>query len=218
MVIGTIDEKQPGEASPTRDAPSGPRGKSVEKGRQSSLPMAAPVDRLAAVIVDTIIFVPIASLLIAPFRRELDIAKLLDSEATALTHLATIVLIISLADILFKSLTIALFGFSPGKYFFGLKVVQIWTGRKPHFSTSLLRSLVWWLDSVLLFPHLEIISNHRRRPLHDRVADTMVISPKLKGATPPTYWERLVIQTFTFTLGLVFLGVGAGYFYLDYSR
>ncbi len=59
------------------------------------------------------------------------------------------------------------------------------------------RSWFWIFEVLLLgIPFLAVFSNAKRRPLHDRVCDTLVVSRVAAGVKGPGEWERLVIRGF----------------------
>lgn len=138
--------------------------------------LASPIDRLAAVVADLILIVPVIALLIAPFTLRAKQAQIIGEDAWLETTVLSGALLAAAAWIIYQTVFIALYGGSPGKMILRLRVVSVWSGAKPNFHESFWRSLVWVGEGALLgVPFLSVFSNLRRRPLHDRAADTRVI-------------------------------------------
>ena len=164
--------------------------------RSSRLKLASPLDRLAAVVVDFfLVIVPISTLLAAPFKKEIVKALILQNETDFLLYLGLVILTSGIVVIVYQTLMVWSFGGTLGKLFWGLRVERLWKHRKPTFSASLLRSIFWLLDSLLvLVPHLSVFSNEKRRPFHDRVADTVVVTLKNKGVRSPGIIEASFVH------------------------
>ncbi len=166
--------------------------KSIEKS------LAAPIDRLAAVAADFILAVPVITLVVAPLSRRAKEAQVLGAEEAWLTTVISAIALGAFALILFQTVSIALFGATPGKRILKLRVVSMWTGEKPLPLEAFARALVWCLELGLLgVPLLSVFANYRRRPFHDRIADTAVISlAKARRAGPADLPEMSVFSGF----------------------
>ena len=168
-----------------------------EKVRAELPAMASPFDRVAAVVIDYfIILMPFIYLVIAPFQRSMKEAAILDDQwqmsiSMLLGALATLVLI------LFYQVTcVWLWRATPGKLLMGLRVRSIWEGEVISFSHALSRALYWVLSWLFLgVPFLATFSNYMRRPLHDRISDTVVVSVKVeKSVLAPSKKESSLVR------------------------
>ncbi len=147
------------------------RGRSLEES------LAAPIDRLAAFVADLVILLPIAGLLIAPFRRQAQEARVLGSDPQWLLALGSAAIAGVIAVTLYQTIFVALFGGTPGKLALRLRVVSVFSGGRPRPIEAFQRSLVWCFEVLFAgIPWLAVFSNERRRPWHDRAGDTAVIS------------------------------------------
>lgn len=187
MVTGDIRYDQiPNGASKKPDA-------SQEKREQPKreLTLAQPVDRVAAFVADLIIFLPIMAVAIAPFRRQAIEAQLSgreDAWAFAAFMGAGFALF---AFIAYQTFFLTLWSATPGKRVLGLRVEPLWgPGEKPRAFHALVRSLAFCFELLLLgIPWVAIFGNERRRSLHDRMADTIVVTKGVRTSGPPTLAE-----------------------------
>jgi uncharacterized RDD family membrane protein YckC len=141
--------------------------------------------RLPATLVDMLIFCSVCALLAYPVGREVDwsvatqdIPQLVDalSEPAWLAHAAGIVgLWIGLWWCYF-AVGWGLLGSTPGKWLFGIRIVDH-RGRYPiGVSRAFLRLAAYSVSSVTLgMGHLLIVLRHDRRALHDLLAGTWVV-------------------------------------------
>ncbi|MCB0391611.1 MAG: RDD family protein [Bdellovibrionales bacterium] len=170
--------------------------------------LADPLDRAGAFIVDTfIILLPILMLTNAPFKRLMFSSVLLDNNFNFAISIVLGTLFSVFIIIFYNTITTWLLGASLGKRFFGLKVVDIWTKKKPNFTTSLLRSFAWWLGVFTFgFAFSSIFTNTRRRALHDRISETIVASEKYKAIGKPSLYESSIVKgVFAGFLGFICL-------------
>ncbi|MCM2283065.1 MAG: RDD family protein, partial [Bdellovibrionaceae bacterium] len=169
---------------------------------------AAPTDRLAAFVADLILLVPFISLMTSPFRRQYDVALLLGDESGRLVAMSSIVFGAVFAATIYQTAFLALWGATPGKRLLGLKVVTLWSGRKPSGLQSFLRSFVWCMEFwLLLVPWLAALLNERRRPWHDRIADTDVVPVDPQRAVgPPTVTEIAMASSVRAAVVFAFCG------------
>lgn len=148
---------------------------------------ALPFDRLASHVADLVILAPLMALAMAPFRRVMMETRLLGdawgTDVAMLKGAAAAVMV----GILWETIFISVWGSTPGRMIFGLRVVDVWTGHRPRPMHAFLRAIAWWLSvGALGAPFLAVFSNLRRRPLHDRVSDTEVRSVRERRlATAP---------------------------------
>lgn len=166
-------------------------------GRSVALVSASPVDRLAAFVADFVLLIPLMSLLTAPFRRQHDVAVLLGNEGARLAALFALVMGAMFSTILYQTVAIGFWGTTPGKRLLGLRVVEVWSGRRPTVVQAFLRSCVWCLEFfLLLVPWLAVYTDERRRSWHDRIADTEVRAiAEAKAVGAPTAIEAALASS-----------------------
>lgn len=159
------------------------------------LTLARPLDRLAAAIVDVFIVIgPLYVLVSAPIKRGFTASTILGSESDLL--LSAFLMLFSGAAILiiYQTLSLYFFATTIGKRLFDLKVVPVFS-ESLGFWDYLLRSVVWVFELLLLgLPWLAVFSNSKRRPLHDRVSDSLVVSRTGFGVDAPLSWERGLVR------------------------
>jgi uncharacterized RDD family membrane protein YckC/tetratricopeptide (TPR) repeat protein len=189
---------------------SDPSAKKVEGGGTSDhhkliRMIAHPVDRLAAFFVDFGISACLLFLASTPFKRKIMIFDLSDQAELVDLWILFSFLTLVIVGTSYQALFLRFFGGTPGKLLFGLRVVDFWSGSKPSLKDAYLRSFVWWFNTALFFvPHLGVISNKNRRPMHDRLGDTVVVSINGRAASYPSIRESLVAQSLTaLVLGIV---------------
>jgi len=152
------------------------------------LPLADPLNRFSALVVDIIILFPVISLLISGIKRRQEISEWLSNEFATGKFLLSYIIVIFLTVLFYQTVSIALFGATPGKLFFNIRVVSIWDRTKPNWGSAFTRGVYWCLGAMLLlFPHLAIIYHRQRRPIYDRLADTIVLGQERYSVSPPDY-------------------------------
>jgi uncharacterized RDD family membrane protein YckC len=172
---------QPKENPPSKKEKTGQdikSGSTLESSLGASLDaqLASPYDRFAAFVADSILFWPIMSLLISSFSRHSVDAQIMGNEDAWLTAKISAGVASVIACILYQTVFVAAFGATPGKMALRLKVVPVWEKRKVRSLEAFLRSIAWCLEIALFgAPFIAVFGNERRRPLHDRVAETIVI-------------------------------------------
>lgn len=168
---------------------------------------ALPVDRLASHVADLVLLVPIMALAMAPFRRAIMEAKLLDNALDSDWALIQGFISAIAVGIVWDTFFVSMWGTSPGRAIFGLRVVDVWTGEKPRPFNAFLRALMWW-GSVLALgaPFFGVYGNLRRRPLHDRIGDTEVRSRNTRRQSAPPRMTELAAGSL-FTTGAIFFAV-----------
>lgn len=159
----------------------------AEHGDSLTQRLASPLDRMAAFVADLIVFMPVMAVGMAPFRRQALLAQIMNHEGEWMFALASAVGVGVLSTVLYQTAFVALWGSTPGKRMLGLKVVSIWGDERPRWISAFIRSVTWCLEAALLgLPWLAVFGNERRRPLHDRAADTVVITlSRRRAAGPP---------------------------------
>lgn len=165
-------------------------------GTRPYLRMASPLDRLAATILDLFLFIlPVSTVLVAPLKRHMIQALILQNEADFYLFTGLLLLIVSLVIVIYQTMMIWLWGATIGKMFWRLRVKGLWKEGNPSIGSAFLRALFWLLDCLFLFlPHLAIFANEKRRPFHDRVADTVVVTIKQHGVSSPGLVEASFVR------------------------
>lgn len=165
---------------------------------------ALPFDRLAAHVADLVLLAPIMALAMAPFRRAVLEAKLLDNAYDSDWALIQGLLAAMVVGIAWETFFISMWGASPGRMIFGLRVVDVWTGEKPRPFHAFVRALTWWGSLLVLgAPFFGVYGNAKRRPLHDRVGDTEVRSRNTRRQSAPPQITELAFGSL-FTTGAIF--------------
>lgn len=153
------------------------RRKSAPPPRALDEQLAHPVDRIASVVADIVLFFPVLALVIAPFARHAKESQLIGNTEAWSTAVFSAVAMGVLLLIVYQTVFVSVLGGTPGQLALRLRVVSVWGGGRPKPFESFLRALVWSAELAALgLPWLAVFSNARRRPFHDRVADTIVIS------------------------------------------
>lgn len=141
------------------------------------LGLASPKDRSAAYILDVILLLPLVQILQSPLKKLMLESILYDKGAEVPTYRFLNFLVFVLLFVFYYTVAIWWKGQTLGKLFFGLRVISY--HGVISLPQALLRSLFIFVELLLAgFPFLAIFSHPMRRPLHDRVADTLVISLK----------------------------------------
>jgi uncharacterized RDD family membrane protein YckC/predicted transposase YbfD/YdcC len=150
--------------------------------------LASPRDRLASMILDIVLLLPLVQFFQSPVKKWI-LESLLFYKGSSSTFYEMINLMILV--ILFLSyFTIChyFFGQSIGKLFFKIKVIS-YHGKVTLFS-SFLRAFFVIIELLCLgLPLLALFSHELRRGLHDRVADTLVISLENPVGFPQITWK-----------------------------
>lgn len=181
-------------------------------------PLALPFDRLAANIADMILFVPLVSVALALLKKQIVLTQLLGTQpqlhAYFVFYGAAVVGLGWLYQVFFLTLT----GTTPGKFFFGLRVIDVWTKRAPDWQKVIFRSVLWWLDVILILPLLALFFDSHRRPMHDRMADTVVVNLRNRSTGLPTLFESFFSKTLFCGMTLVMVLWAAAEVWGLYSR
>lgn len=144
---------------------------------RKDLDLAQPRDRAAAFVADMIFLLPVISLLASPFRKWYIEAQLFGDDSAVRRAIFLLIWGYMFGAILWMTTWIAMTGTTPGKKLLGLKVVDVWSRSKPRPMHAFLRACGMVVSLASLgIPFIAILTNPRRRPMHDRVSDTVVIT------------------------------------------
>ena len=172
--------------------------------KETVIGLASPKDRLAAAILDILLLLPLVRLIQAPVKREITESFLLGGYLPWFYQQFTIGIFFILF-ILYHSLMIYWKGQTLGKMFFKIQVIS-YNGRL-NFSNCFCRSLVTVVEFFLLgYPFIALFSHPLRRPVHDRVADSLVIGLKNSIGYPGVKekWRSRFVGNILFVFILVF--------------
>ncbi len=178
--------------------------------REMPLLLARPLDRLAAAIIDVfILLVPLYILLSAPLKRWMMTSFILGSEPDFLATIIAMVLLAMVILVVYQTAFHYYSGATIGKRIFDLRVVPMFAGEKLGFWDHCLRSVLWVVEILCLgLPWLSVFSNPKRRPLHDRMCDTVVVTRGPAGVRGPVPWERTLVRfMFASLLAVIALSV-----------
>ncbi len=172
--------------------------------------LADPMERLAAFVLDFLFILPAANFFSIPIYQEFFRARLYGQTAFVIYYGLLSLLITFGLFILYQTICIPLWQGTPGKRLLGLKVVSVSGAGRVDWLASLQRSLLVALEaSVLFIPLFSLFSHDRRRPLHDRAAETMVISLSGRHISSPHQFERrfakILAPGFTILIMLILL-------------
>ncbi len=183
-------------------------GPQSSKSEDANRDGAAPLDRFAAGVIDyAIVLMPFIYLILAPFQRAIKVAAVFGTAPawgipiiTALSVFSVVVMIF-----LYQTLMVTFWGGTVGQLLLGLRVCNLWDRTKPRFGQSAMRSFFWFLSWIALgVPFLAIFGNELRRTIHDRVADTVVISVRNdRKVESPTRRAALIVSGIFWAVGVV---------------
>lgn len=178
----------------------------------------SPKTRLAAVVADSVLLIPLFALVTAPLKRQFQASILYDGAQPHIGWMLQAALLVIGVGIFIQTALIAYFGTTPGKFVLGLRVVSRLDTKKPTFMQAFLRSLFWWL-SVILFgaPFFSVSRHPSRRCWYDRIADTDVVArqskahvasidtsrPETREANQAAFVQMILMTAAVYTLGTV---------------
>lgn len=166
---------------------------------------ALPLDRVASHVADLVLLAPIMALAMAPFRRAVTEARLLDRMVESDIAIVQSLLAAVIVGILWETAFVSFWGTTPGRAIFGLRIVDVWTHEKPRPFHAFLRALAWWGSALVLgAPFFGVYSNSKRRPVHDRVADTEVRSINTRRQSAPPKLSELAFGSLLTTATMFF--------------
>ncbi len=156
--------------------------------------IAHPLDRLGAVFVDlSLVLAPLFLFLVSPFRRLFMVALIVDNQEGLIKAILWMLFFGVLLLITYQSMGHYLYGKTIGKWVFGLKVQSIEGSERLTFLQSFLRSWIWVIEVILVAPWLSIFSHPRRRLLHDRLSDTIVLTVKTASSLPQPVERNFIL-------------------------
>ena len=199
------------DVSDSRGSKSSRAPKTAKAGRPLEQRLASPIDRAAAFVADMVVFLPIAAVAIAPFRRASLEAQVLGQEEAWIMSVGYAAVSAIAVFLVYQAFFIAAFSATPGMMALKLRAVSLFGEGKPKPIDALLRGLVWVFEAMLLgAPWLAAYTNDKRRTMHDRVSDTIVISLDEKRQVGlPTIPEASMASGFQ-AAALAVLGLVAG--------
>lgn len=167
---------------------------------------ARPTDRLAAVIVDVfIVLTPVFILVGAPLKRWMTTSFILGTEPDFFLNITFMTVLAIFLLVSYQAVCHYYFAATLGKRVFGLKVESAFSGQALSFWDCVLRAFVWVAEVLCLgLPWLGVFSNSMRRPLHDRIGDSVVVTSSGAGVGKPHPWEQRLVQSL-FASGLALL-------------
>ncbi len=188
------------------------------------LRLASVADRLLAFAIDFFLFSPVVHLLLSFLLRKIEVMRITAPDSVELTGLMLVGLVLTVVFVIsLQTVFLVLLGATPGKYFLKLRVRPIdasfdsSASAKLSWPQALVRSVLWVIEVALFFvPFLEVLSHSKRRALHDRAAETVVVTLKAEGDSGPHKLEShfirqvLVVCTLVVT-SWIFFGVGRAY-------
>lgn len=146
----------------------------------SRLPGAPLNDRMLAFAFDLCLWFPLAILVTKPFWRDFQYLQMTSPNSTeAILSLSFGLVGAALFIILVQSLVVWKFGTTPGKKLFQISIVSTIDQKRLSLGNAFTRSFSLLIE-ILCFglPWLEVLSHPDRRPWHDRLAESEVVTHK----------------------------------------
>ena len=165
-------------------------------------------DRYIAFIIDFIFLITIFGLFLSPIRKYILIFKFTQQDHSLLITVFLAILISFFLAFLYRTVFTIIKGGTPGKLLTGLQVVNVWSGQPLSTFNTIVREFFWLLCTFLLYiPHLAIFFHQQRRPIYDRIAESVVISTRDRFTPAPSLLASAVGQfiVFIFTCSIIFL-------------
>ena len=182
--------------------------------------LASVADRLLAFAIDFFLFSPVVHVMLSFILKKIELMRVTAPDSVELMGLMFVGAAITIAFVVSaQTFFLALLGATPGKYFLKLRVRPIDTteGHKLSVPQAMVRSVIWVLEVALLFvPFLEVLSHRKRRAIHDRAAETVVVTLKSAGDSGPHKLEshfikQVLVVCTLLVLSWIFFGVGRAY-------
>jgi uncharacterized RDD family membrane protein YckC len=190
-----------------------PQNENFEK-RNLNNRIAPVADRVLALFFDILLATPIFSFILYPLSVKLENQFYIDANSSEFT---VFLILNALAYLflwtVFQTVSLYFFGTTPGKHIAKIKVISIksfegqYESQKNIESLSIFqclqRSFTWSFEALLFcIPYFEVLSHPLRRPLHDRSAETMVITLKQQGDLGPhpletRFVRNMMVMTFS---------------------
>ena len=165
-------------------------------------------DRYIAFTIDFIFLVTIFGLFLSPIKKYILIFKFTQQSYSLLLTIFLAILIAIFLTFLYRTIFTIIKGGTPGKLLTGLQVVNVWSGQPLTAFNVVVREFFWLLCAFLLYiPHLAIFFHHQRRPVYDRIAESVVISIRDRFTLAPSLFARTLGQFIflIFTCSIIFL-------------
>jgi uncharacterized RDD family membrane protein YckC len=160
--------------------------------------LARPTDRAAAVMIDLfVILTPIYVLLSAPLKKWMTLSILVGPEAETASAVVSMAFMAIFLIVAYQTVCHFFFRSTVGKFLFDLRVVPMFPNHPLTLWDCFVRSWVWCAECLCLgLPFFSVFSNGNRRPWHDRLCDTVVITTKNSGVVAPAKWEQALVKSF----------------------
>lgn len=153
----------------------------------------APVqDRFLAFAFDAALCFPTLFIFLKPLWKKIQYLSLTAIDSMELKVLLVLGAFFSiLLFVAFNAFCLYRWGATPGKRIFQVRVVSINGNERLGFSQAALRSCVWaWQIICLGIPFMEVLSHKDRRPWHDRLGETLVVTDKKIHSESPHWIEQ----------------------------
>lgn len=174
------------------------RDDELKANQQLKINFANPWDRLAAQIADLVLLVPLTSLAMAGLKKQILWAQVLELSSLQKYYSAWFIFTFLFLYGLYHFFFLATISTTPGKYFFDLKVVNIWDEKKVSVFSAFVHSAFMVFEIILLIPLTFVFWDKQRRFFHDKVADTKVVAKK-------PYMVSLLVEAFQRSLARSFI-------------
>lgn len=172
-----------------------------------SFKIASIADRCVAFALDVLIFFPIVQIILFQIIKKTQLMYFMDSASSEFSLLLFVgIVLIAAIVLLLQTLFLYYWGGTPGKLFLKLRVVStVESSQRLSLSQCLVRSLLWVLEAaMLLVPFLEILSHRYRRAIHDRAAETIVVTLKNEEDSGPHPLEAHFVRQVLFICSAFF--------------
>lgn len=190
--------------------------KSAPSKRQHIAPVA---DRAVAFVLDFLIFSPIISLFIAGLMRQSKTYFLINPTSNeGLIALTLSGVLIFFFSVFLQSLFLYFWQATPGQLFLQMRVVSYPEyQRRLSFNQCVVRSFFWCFNFALFgIPFMEILSHPKRRALHERSSDTLVVTMKEGAHDVPHVLESRFISSWARIAFTMLLAIGFVSFFKVY--
>lgn len=176
-----------------------------------SLTGAALTDRLLAFAFDLCLWAPVSLLLTKPLWRDFQYHHMMSPGSTEATIFFGFGLLIALLFmVVVQTLCVWKWGATPGKKIFKLEVVSL-SGHRLTLGAALTRAVTQVFEvACLCLPFLEVVSHRERRPWHDRLAESRVITRKQQAFEGPHALETRFFRNLYWGFGLSMLILAFG--------
>jgi uncharacterized RDD family membrane protein YckC len=172
---------------------------------QTGLRLAPVADRVLAFAIDFFLFSPVVHLLLSLLLRKIEVLLISAPNSMELFSLIFVCLAATVFFVVIvQTLFLTFLGGTPGKLFLKLRVIPLSgdSAVQLTLNQAFIRSLLWVVEvSLFLVPFLEVLSHSQRRALHDRGAETMVVTLKSKGDSGPHPLEVHLIRQVMLVFG-----------------